>query len=81
MTVENTPVERLDVRGLSCPLPVLRARKRLQALPVGTLLDVWATDPASVQDFARFCEQTGDRLLSSQTLDDGTFLHRLQKAG
>lgn len=52
----------LDVQGLSCPLPVLKANKALRALPPGALLRVLATDPASVADFAAFCRETGHGL-------------------
>lgn len=55
----------LDVQGLSCPLPVLKANKALRGLPPGARLVVLATDPASVQDFAAFCQETGHALVSS----------------
>ncbi len=52
----------LDVRGLTCPLPVLRAKKTLKSIDEGGLLTVLATDPSSVKDFQIFCKQTGHRL-------------------
>ena len=55
--------ETLDVRGLMCPLPVLKARKVLKRLAPGTTLAVLATDPASVIDFRHFCETTPFELL------------------
>lgn len=55
----------LDAKGLQCPLPVLRARKALKAVPVGAALTVEATDPSAPKDFAAFCEATGNRLRSS----------------
>jgi tRNA 2-thiouridine synthesizing protein A len=58
--------ETLDVRGLRCPLPVLRARKALQGLEPGSVLTVLATDPASVIDFPHFCHQAGLDLLSTR---------------
>jgi len=54
----------LDVKGMSCPLPVLRANRSLRALAPGARLRVLATDPASVKDFAAFCQQTGHKLLA-----------------
>jgi tRNA 2-thiouridine synthesizing protein A len=54
----------LDVQGLSCPLPVLKANKALRGLPAGARLTVLATDPASVKDFSAFCQETGHELLS-----------------
>lgn len=55
--------EYLDVKGLLCPLPVLRARKRLKALSADALLQVDATDPASVIDFPHYCNETGHTLV------------------
>jgi tRNA 2-thiouridine synthesizing protein A len=54
----------LDVRGLNCPLPILRAKKALTDLQSGQVLKVMATDPGSVKDFQAFCRQTGNELLS-----------------
>ncbi len=48
----------LDVRGLNCPLPILRAKKALGDLTAGQVLKVMATDPGSVKDFQAFCKQT-----------------------
>jgi len=53
----------LDTKGLKCPLPVLRARKALKDVAAGDLLQVLATDPGAVKDFAHFCETTGFLLL------------------
>ncbi|MCP1243391.1 sulfurtransferase TusA family protein [Acetobacter lambici] len=54
----------LDVRGLSCPLPVLKANRVLRGLPGGARLRVLATDRASVSDFQVFCRETGHALVS-----------------
>lgn len=57
--------KELDVKGLNCPLPILRAKKALADMESGQVLKVIATDPGSVKDFAAFCKQTGNPLLSS----------------
>ncbi|MCE2563941.1 sulfurtransferase TusA family protein [Komagataeibacter sp. FNDCF1] len=54
----------LDARGLSCPLPVLRANRMLRTLPPGARLRVIATDRASVADFQAFCRETGHALIA-----------------
>lgn len=59
MAAEQT----LDARGLSCPLPVLKARKRLLALAPGDRLRVLATDPKAPGDFRLWCEESGNRLV------------------
>ncbi len=57
---------QLDVTGLLCPLPVLKARKRLEALASGSVLKVVATDPMSMIDMAHFCTEQGHNLLSQE---------------
>jgi len=55
--------KELDVRGLNCPLPILRAKKSLTDLQSGQVLKVVATDPGAVKDFQAFSKQTGHELL------------------
>ena len=56
----------LDVKGLNCPLPVLRAKKALKDIAVGATLEVLATDPGAVKDFEAFCRATGNELVESK---------------
>lgn len=60
---------QLDVKGLLCPLPVLKARKILSGLEPGALLTVEATDPASVIDIPHFCAETGHSLVEQSEAD------------
>lgn len=55
----------LDAAGLLCPLPVLKARKRLQSLKSGEELTMLADDPAAVIDVPHFCAEAGHVLVSS----------------
>jgi len=59
----------LDAVGLLCPLPVLKARKRLSQLATGEVLRILADDPAAVIDVPHFCNEAGHELLSMQ--DEG----------
>ena len=59
----------LDAKGLNCPLPILRAKKTLKDVPPGGTLEVLATDPGSVADFAAFCKTTGNELVESASKD------------
>ncbi len=59
--------EELDLSGLLCPLPVLRARKRLVGMASGEILKVIATDPMSATDMAHFCIEQGHTLLEQST--------------
>ena len=56
----------LDAVGLLCPLPVLKARKRLTGLPPGGLLRVLADDPAALVDIPHFCAEGGHALVSTE---------------
>jgi tRNA 2-thiouridine synthesizing protein A len=72
----NTDVD-VDARGLNCPLPILRARKALNAMQSGQTLRIVATDPGSAQDFKLFAQQTGHVLLDlSETGGEYTILLR-----
>ena len=70
--------QELDARGLNCPLPILRAKKTLNAMSGGQILKIMATDPGSVKDFEAFAKQTGNELLDSSELD-GEFHFMLKK--
>ncbi len=54
----------LDVKALSCPLPVLRANRALRGMQPGERLRVLATDRAAVADFQSFCRETGHALVA-----------------
>jgi tRNA 2-thiouridine synthesizing protein A len=56
----------IDATGLLCPLPVLKARKRLLAMTPGQVLRLVATDPASIVDVPHFCSQSGDSLFATE---------------
>ncbi len=58
----------LDARGLNCPMPILRAKKALGEISIGQTLEVLASDPGSMMDFAAFAKQTGDELMSAEQL-------------
>lgn len=69
----------LDVIGQRCPLPVLRARKRLLRLEAGTLLRVFASDPVARIDMPHFCTEAGHELL--ETRDRGSWIEFLIRRG
>ena len=59
--------DTLDALGLLCPLPVLKARKRLQAMSAGQVLRIKADDPVAVVDIPHFCDEAGHTLVSADT--------------
>ena len=68
----------LDVKGLNCPLPILRAKKAIKDLEAGAVLEVIATDPGSAKDFDAFCRQTGHQLLG-HTAAGGVYTFEIRK--
>ncbi len=75
-------MKELDVRGLHCPLPILRTRALLDAMEAGEEITVYATDPASVIDFRHFCSTTDNALLSHETVaEEGreVFVYRIRR--
>ena len=71
------PTTRIDARDLICPLPVLRARRALHGAAPGSVIELWATDPAADGDLRAFCQATGHRFLSAEPGSDHT-VYRLQ---
>lgn len=69
-----------DLRGLKCPLPVLKTRKRMKDMPSGTLLWVETSDPLAVVDIPHFCREYGHTLHDTQSVESG---HRflIEKVG
>lgn len=65
--------QQIDLSGLRCPLPILRAKKALAKMNSGEVLEVLATDPGAPKDFEAFCRQTGNELLSSSEMPEGVF--------
>ena len=72
------PAMMLDAKGLNCPLPILKAKKMLKDVPVGETLEIHATDPGSVADFASFCRTTGNELVES-TQDGNVFRYVIKR--
>lgn len=63
--------DALDLRGLKCPLPVLRVRRHLRDTASGAQIRIETTDPLAVIDIPHFCREDGHRLISSEPVDGG----------
>jgi tRNA 2-thiouridine synthesizing protein A len=70
--------QRLDARGLVCPMPIVKTALAMRSLTSGDALEVLATDPGSVKDFAAWSRTTGNPLLDS-TVEGGVYRFVLQK--
>ncbi len=70
----------LDTKGMNCPMPILKAKKAMNQLEVGSTLKVFATDPGSVEDFSTFCRTGGHELIESIETE-GVFTYIIKKGG
>lgn len=68
----------LDLKGMSCPLPVVKTAKAMKGLNPGQMLEVFATDPGSVPDFKAWAQATGNPLVESD-VENGVFHFVLKK--
>lgn len=78
MTSLIEEIHQLDAKGLQCPMPIVKTAKAMKELASGDVLQVLATDPGSVKDFAAWSKATGNELLASSTID-GVFQFVLRK--
>lgn len=76
--MSNSVDKVLDASGLTCPLPLLKAKQALNGMAAGTVLEVVSTDPGSVRDFDVFSRQSGNELLKSDEAD-GRYTYWLRK--
>jgi tRNA 2-thiouridine synthesizing protein A len=74
------PEVEIDATGLKCPLPVLRLRKRLEALPPGTVVRLLASDPMAAIDVPHFCAEGGHDFLGSD-VSGAVPAYRVRKGG
>tara|TARA_B100001939_G_scaffold348114_1_gene372775 strand:- start:21190 stop:21444 length:255 start_codon:yes stop_codon:yes gene_type:complete len=72
VAISNTQVYHLDVTGHKCPIPVLRLRKMLEIVPVGTYISIKATDPMTQLDIPHFCHEKGC-MLEKQWEENGIY--------
>jgi len=72
-------MQTLDLRGLKCPMPVLRTKKALASLAPFEELEVLTDDPHALEDIALFARQSGHRLLSQTTTAEKLTRHLLQR--
>ena len=70
--------QRVDAKGLSCPMPIVKTAQAMKTLTSGQLLEVLATDPGSTKDFEAWSRTTGNPLVESGS-DAGVFRFVLQK--
>ena len=73
MAIPNTAAEpgrvTVDARGLKCPMPIVRTAQQIKTMAPGEMLEVLATDPGAIADFAAWSRSTGHELVSSSVAD------------
>ncbi len=70
--------QTVDAKGLNCPMPIVRTAQAIKALASGQLIEVLATDPGSVKDFAAWARTTGNELVE-QSVDAGVYRFVLRR--
>ena len=70
--------QRLDARGLSCPMPIVKTAQAIKTVDSGGLIEVLATDAGSVKDFAAWARTTGNQLVE-QSADGGVYRFVLRR--
>ena len=79
MTTATSPIaQRLDARGLNCPMPIVKTAVAIKALGSGELLEVLATDAGAVKDFAAWSKSTGNAIVE-QSVDEGVYRFVIEK--
>ncbi len=78
MAIGYTVDQRLDCKGLNCPLPVIKTKKSLEKMAVGQVLEMVATDPGSKSDMVAWSKSTGHELLETKE-EPGLFTFYVRK--
>ena len=76
--MSTTVAKTLDLKGLSCPLPIVKTAQAIKELEPGDIIEALATDPGSVPDFAAWTRSTGHELIE-QTEEGGVYLFLIRK--
>lgn len=72
------PDQTFDARGMGCPMPLLKTKKAIEPMGGGQVLEVLATDPGAIKDFASWAEKTGNEYLG-YTEESGYYKHYMRK--
>jgi tRNA 2-thiouridine synthesizing protein A len=76
--MSTTVAMTLDLKGLSCPMPIVKTAQAIKQLASGELIEALATDPGSVPDFTAWCRSTGNELVE-QTSEAGVYRFVIRK--
>lgn len=74
----ETATVTVDARGLNCPMPIVKTAQAVKTLASGQVIEILATDPGAVKDFAAWSKATGNELVE-QTVDGGVYRFVMRK--
>ena len=79
MSEETKIAKVMDLKGLPCPMPILKVNKGIQKVEVGQVIEVWSTDPGSLSDFPSWARTRGHEILKTDQNGEVTkfFIKRL----
>jgi TusA-related sulfurtransferase len=67
---EHNAAKLLDVKGLPCPMPVVKISQEINSVNVGEVIEVHTTDPGSLSDFPAWAQTSGNEILETDQLED-----------
>jgi tRNA 2-thiouridine synthesizing protein A len=70
--------QRIDAKGLSCPMPIVKTAQAIKSVASGQLIEVLATDAGSTKDFVAWCKTTGNELVES-SVENGVYRFVLRR--
>ena len=76
--ISEEPAVVVDAKGLVCPMPIIKAKKGIDGVQVGQVMELLATDPGSMADFKAWTKSTGHELLEARD-DGGTFTYLIRR--
>jgi tRNA 2-thiouridine synthesizing protein A len=79
VATEHKVDQKLDCKGLNCPLPVLKTKQAVDTMQIGQILEMVATDPGSIPDMRAWSKRTGHELLESRE-ESGLYWFYIRKA-
>ncbi len=72
MSEEMKIAKVMDLKGLPCPMPILKVNKGIKEVEIGQVIEVWSTDPGSLSDFPSWARTRGHQILKTDQNGDVT---------
>jgi len=71
--------KRLDVRGLSCPMPIMKSMQAIKKMRINRVLEILTSDPGSLTDIPKWAKATGQELISTEERGPNDFRFLVKK--